>query len=63
MYTEATLSADSIEQVVARILSSRKITRRDQNSLLNLYTMTTHERALINRLFDGLRAGLIRVVD
>ncbi len=56
-------TADTLEQVVARILTSRKITRQDQHSLLHLYNLTTQERDLINRLFDRLRSGLIRVVD
>ncbi|MDX2240490.1 MAG: hypothetical protein NW224_07395 [Leptolyngbyaceae cyanobacterium bins.302] len=62
MYMQAS-TPDSLEQVVNRILSSRQITRQDQNCLLHLYNLTTQERALINRLFDRLRTGLIKVVD
>ncbi|MDX2230018.1 MAG: hypothetical protein NW220_10290 [Leptolyngbyaceae cyanobacterium bins.349] len=62
MFPETVIS-DSLEQVVNRILSSRRITRQDQHSLLSLYNLTTQERALINRLFDRLRTGLIKVVD
>lgn len=54
---------DSLEQVVNRILSSRKITRKDQISLLSLYSLTAQQKMLTNRVFDLLRAGLIRVVD
>lgn len=54
---------NALEQLVDRILSSRQITRQDQHSLLALYSLTAQEQALINRLFDRLRRGLIRVVD
>lgn len=56
-------SPDTLEQVVNRILASRQITRQDQHILLHLYDLTTQERTLINRLFDRLRTGLIKVVD
>jgi len=62
MVAEAPLS-NALEQLVDRILSSRQITRQDQHSLLALYNLTVQEQALINRLFDRLRRGLIRVVD
>jgi hypothetical protein len=56
-------TSDSLEQIVDRILASRQITRQDQYRLLSLQSVTMQEQALINRLFDRLRMGLIRVVD
>lgn len=53
----------SLEQVVNRILTSRQITHEDQHLLLLSKTLTTQELALINRVFDKLRQGLLKVVD
>lgn len=55
--------ASSLEQLVNHILSSRQITRQDQRQLLALQNLTTQEHNLINRLFDRLRLGFVRVVD
>jgi hypothetical protein len=53
----------SLEQVVNRILASRQITHEDQHLLLLSRTLTPQEIALINRVFDKLRQGLLKVVD
>ncbi len=53
----------SLEQVVNRILTSRQITHEDQHLLLLSRTLTPQEQALINRVFDRLRRGLLKVVD
>jgi hypothetical protein len=53
----------SLEQVVNRILTSRQITYEDQHLLLLFKTLTPQEQALINRVFDKLRRGLLKVVD
>jgi hypothetical protein len=58
-----TLPSLSLEQVINRILASRRITHEDQHLLLQTRTLTPQEQALINRLFDKLRNGLIKVVD
>lgn len=62
MLSQAPIST-ALEQIVNQILTSRKITRQDQSNLLNLTTLTPQENALINRIFDHLRSGRIRVVD
>jgi hypothetical protein len=53
----------SLEPIAERILSSRRITRADQLLLLTPHSLTVQEQALVNRVFDRLRSGLIRVVD
>jgi hypothetical protein len=55
--------ATSLEQLIDHILSSRQITRQDQRQLLARQNLTTQEQTLINRLFDRLRLGFVRVVD
>lgn len=53
----------TLEKIVERILATRQITRLDQHSLLALSNLNAQEKLLINRLFDRLRTGLLKVVD
>ncbi len=57
----------SIEQMVHKITSSGKISRADQQqfmaALLSQKTISSAEEAMINRIFELLRAGRLRVVD
>lgn len=57
----------SIEQMVHKITSSGKISRADQkqfmSALLSQKTISAAEEAMINRVFELLRAGRLRVVD
>jgi hypothetical protein len=59
----STLNTLPLEEIVERILTTRQITRLDQHSLLALSNLTAQEKLLINRLFDRLRMGLLKVVD
>ncbi|MEX0269141.1 hypothetical protein AB3R30_08355 [Leptolyngbyaceae cyanobacterium UHCC 1019] len=65
---QAKISANiTIEQIVQKITSSGRINRADQQqfmaTLLALNTLNSTEEALINRVFELLRAGRLRVVD
>lgn len=57
----------TLEQVVERIFTTHRITRGDQQlfmkTLLSKDELSPHEQQHIDRVFDGLRRGLIRVVD
>ncbi|XGV99234.1 MAG: hypothetical protein ACAF41_09900 [Leptolyngbya sp. BL-A-14] len=53
----------SLQDVVDRILTSRRITRVDQRLLISLANLSRDEQALLNEVFDRLRRGLLRVVD
>ncbi len=57
----------TIEQVVERIFTTHRITRADQqlfmNTLLSKDRLTSQEQQQIDRVFDALRRGLLRVVD
>ncbi|MCT7949865.1 hypothetical protein NG798_08705 [Ancylothrix sp. C2] len=61
------LSTISLEQVVERIFSLRQITRFDQRllmtSLLSKDLLTEADHKSINKVFDGLQQGLIKVAD
>lgn len=56
-----------LEQMVERIIASYRITRSDQqklmNTLLSQQRIGSGEQVLIDRVFDLLRAGRLRVVD
>lgn len=67
MQSQVNLPETSIEQLVEHIFSTRRITRVDQerfmSTLLSKKALSTTEQVQINRVFDALRSGLIRVVD
>jgi len=61
------LHRPDIEQMVNRITACWSISRKDQqqfmSALLSQKTISQTEQALINRVFELLRAGRLRVVD
>lgn len=56
-----------IAQVVEKIFSSRKITRADQHrfmsTALSKVRLSPADQMQIDRVFDALRRGLLKVVD
>jgi hypothetical protein len=55
-----------VEKLVDRMLQTRKICRRDCNLLMSALSegiINEAERLQINRVFDALREGQLRVVD
>ncbi|MBE9179477.1 hypothetical protein IQ268_12980 [Oculatella sp. LEGE 06141] len=67
MQTQVNLPEATIEQIVNRIFSSRRITRADQerfmSALLSKKSISEPEKKQIDRVFEALRNGLLRVVD
>ncbi len=67
MQAQTDLPNVTFEQVIERIFASRRITRADQerfmSALLAKSSLTAAEQVQVNRVFDALRSGLIRVVD
>lgn len=56
----------TLEQTIEKILTSRRITRNDQNLLMSLFSkqgVTPQDAALINRVYEALHQGRLRVVD
>lgn len=55
-----------IQQIAARIIDSRQITRADQNilmsALLSKESLSLEEQNLVQQLYKDLKLGLIRVV-
>lgn len=56
-----------IDDIVERIFLSRRITRADQRifmaALLAKHSLTRSEQQQIDRVFEALRLGKLRVVD
>jgi transcriptional regulator CtsR len=61
------LHPDTLDRIVERIFSSHKITRADQqrfmSAMLSRETLSGEDQKKINRVFDALQKGLLRVVD
>lgn len=57
---------NKLEQTIDKILSTRRITRNDQTLLMNLFSkeqLSQTDAALINRVYEALHQGRLRVVD
>lgn len=55
-----------IEQAIERIFSSRRITRDDQQQLMNMFSsrnLNPNDAALIHRVHEALNQGRLKVVD
>lgn len=67
MQSQGDVHQASVAEMVERIFASRRITRADQQRfmsvLLSKDTLTMEEHEQIDRVFDGLRRGVLRVVD
>jgi hypothetical protein len=61
------LTETAFDQVIDRIFASRRITRADQERFMSVLLakklLTEAEQKQVSRIFDGLRSGLIKVVD
>jgi hypothetical protein len=57
------VSTFSVTPIAEKILNSRQITRADQQLLLIPHPLSLQEQQLIDRVFDRLRQGFLRVVD
>lgn len=56
----------SIETTIERIFSTRRITRQDQYALMSMLSqgaLTSSDKDLINRVYEALNQGRLRVVD
>ncbi|MEO0770417.1 MAG: hypothetical protein AAFY72_13485 [Cyanobacteria bacterium J06649_4] len=56
----------SVEERVSKIFSTRRITRKDQAFLMSVFAsgkISADDEALINKIYEALNAGRLRVVD
>jgi hypothetical protein len=67
MLKKSHLPHTEVEQMVGKIIACGKITRKDQrqfmSTLLSQQTINQAEHDLINKVFELLRAGRLRIVD
>lgn len=67
MSAPASLPKSPAEEAIERIFSLRRITRADQHllmsGLLSKNSLSEKEHQQINRVFDALQKGLLRVVE
>lgn len=67
MQAQATLPKISLDKIVERIMAFRQISRIDQrllmSSLLSKDSLSEQDQSNINRVFDALQRGLLKVVD
>lgn len=67
MQAQATLPQISLDKIVERIMAFRQISRIDQrllmSSLLSKDSLSEQDQSNINRVFDALQRGLLKVVD
>ncbi|MDJ1173122.1 hypothetical protein [Roseofilum capinflatum] len=63
----ASPSTANLEQVIERIFQTRQISRADQQrfmtALLSKDDLSLADQRQIDRVFEGLRQGRLRVVD
>lgn len=60
------MTKSSIEQTIDRIFAARRLTRNDQQMLMSMFSqrnLTPTDAALINRVYEALSQGRLRVVD
>ncbi|MEL6472189.1 MAG: hypothetical protein AAFP20_08650 [Cyanobacteria bacterium J06614_10] len=56
----------SVEERVAKIFATRRITRKDQAFLMSVFAggkISPADEALINKIYEALNAGQLRVVE
>lgn len=59
------LSSDLVKALFANVLMARKISQKEQSLLIGLLSepdMDVEHVSIINRLFEGIRKGAIRVI-
>ena len=60
------MSKSNIEQTIDRIFAARRLTRHDQQMLMSMFSsrkLTPSDADLINRVYEALSQGRLRVVD
>lgn len=56
----------NIETTIEKIFATRRITRQDQYALMSTLSqgaLTASDKDLINRVYDALNQGRLKVVD
>ena len=60
------MAIQSVEDMVAKIFATRRITRADQSVLMAMFAgnnISASDKMLINQIYDALNQGRLRVVE
>lgn len=60
------MAIQSVEEMVAKIFATRRITRVDQIVLMEMFAgsnISANDKMLINQIYDALNQGRLRVVE
>ncbi|MEM9905414.1 MAG: hypothetical protein AAF921_10360 [Cyanobacteria bacterium P01_D01_bin.44] len=60
------MTMTSVEEMVAKIFATRRITRTDQHVLMSMFAggnISPNDKMLINQIYDALTQGRLRVVE
>jgi hypothetical protein len=60
------MNKSNIEQTIDRIFAARRLTRSDQQMLMSMFSrrnLTPSDAAMIDRVYEALSQGRLRVVD
>lgn len=63
---ESFMAIQSVEEMVAKIFATRRITRADQSVLMAMFSgnnISANDKMLINQIYDALNQGRLRVVE
>ncbi|MBD2667141.1 hypothetical protein [Richelia sinica] len=67
MNTTEQSNSTSLKSVLERIFTIRRITRQDQQIMMTSFLseegLSEYDRMEINKVFDALKSGFIKVVD
>ncbi len=67
MQASISSSASAIGQLVQKLMTTRRLSRADQQQLMSALLaksqLTSEEQALVDEVYRSLEAGLLRVVD
>ncbi|USR92490.1 hypothetical protein NEA10_07170 [Phormidium yuhuli AB48] len=65
--TQVQHRGSNVQEIANRIFESHRITRADQSifmrSLLSKSSLSHEEETIINKVFEELKRGVLRVVD
>lgn len=58
---------ESLDQIISQIVTTKQISRLDQQTLMEALltqnSISDRDQSEVNRVFDGIQRGLIRVVE
>ncbi|MBE9138627.1 hypothetical protein IQ254_15745 [Nodosilinea sp. LEGE 07088] len=66
MINSECVNMSNLEQTIERVFAARRLTRNDQQQLMAMLSqreLSSNDAALIDRVYEALSQGRLRVVD